>query len=90
METNFFGYVLSGVEAFTDLVLIVLPFYTPIGLVPLVSAWMGSTPVLLGVFVTQFINLSLPMAITVVILIAEGVRLLLAAWQWIKNAIPMA
>jgi len=90
MDTNFFGNILNGLTNVADAIFGVLPHYTPIGLAALVSDFMDSTPILLYAFVNQFVNLTVPMLIFTGIIALEVIRAGLAAWQWIKNAIPLA
>jgi hypothetical protein len=90
MDTNFFGYLINGAQAITDFLFGSLPVWQTIGLAAMVTDWMNSVPVLLYVYVNQFINLDLVMTLFTVILILEIIRAIIAIWMWIKNAIPVA
>lgn len=90
MDTNLWGYIVSGFEAITDFLFGGLPVWRTIGLVAMVRDWMNSVPVLLYVYVNQFINLNLVMTLLTAILVLEVIRAIIAIWMWIKNAIPVA
>jgi|GEM_PF-3432953 len=88
IDNNFFGYIISGLEVVVDSILNALPHHTDIGLDAMVIDLMATTPVLLFLIVNQFISLAIPITVWTTILVMEAARAVIAAWMWIKNAIP--
>jgi len=88
MDDNFFGYILDGIRNVAVIILGNLPHHTDVGFDTLVIDLAATTPVLLFVIVNQFIGLGIPIFTWTIILAMETIRAALAAWQWIKNALP--
>jgi hypothetical protein len=89
MDTNFWGYLIAGFQSLADASLGILPHHVDIGMDAMVVDLMATTPILLFVIVNQFINLTIPFGVFTSILVLEGIRAIIAAWQWVKDQIPL-
>jgi len=88
MANNFWGFLLTGAQSVIDSILNAMPHHQDIGLDALVVDLAGATPILLFLIVNQFISLTVPMLVWTSIIVLEVVRAALAAWQWVRNALP--
>lgn len=88
MNDNFWGYLITGMEGIAGTVLNTLPHHTDIGMDAMVKDLAGAAPILAFVLVDQFIGLRVPFLIWTTILVLEGARAAIAAYHWVKNAIP--
>jgi hypothetical protein len=89
MDTNFWTWVLSGVQTVMDGIAGLFPMHELVGIPTMAEQFMQGGPAAIIMFVGSFFNLAWFGTVCALIIILEIVRGLIAIYRWVVSLIQV-